>query len=72
MVMWCPPCFHGDVERPTGYEEKDVFVFQSRYNEANKEIKKVKGMKVSLYVLYISASLFISLIAPSTFSCCHK
>lgn len=34
------------IERPTGYQEKDVYVLQSRYNEADKEIKRVKGLKV--------------------------
>lgn len=33
-------------ERPTEYVEDDVFVMESRYNESDKELRKVKGLKV--------------------------
>ena len=40
-------CLFVCTERPTGFVEKDVYVFQSRYNEADKEIKRIKGLRVS-------------------------
>ena len=37
---------HVYIERPTEYAEQDVYLTESRYHEADKEIKKAKQLKV--------------------------
>ena len=32
--------------RPVGVAERDVYVCEARYNEADKQIRKLKGLKV--------------------------
>ena len=36
-------------ERPTEVDEEDVFVAESRYNEGDKEIRKMIGLKVRVW-----------------------
>lgn len=35
-----------DTERSTEYAEEDVYMVECRYNEGEKEIRKIKGVKV--------------------------
>ena len=38
-----------DTERPTEFAEVDVFVAECRYNESDKVIRKMKGLKVCFF-----------------------
>ena len=67
------------VERPVGFAEEDVYVIQSRYNEAEKEIKRLKGLKVSepanqhAATNYLSGCIYICIlgaaVSPVLFFC---
>ena len=35
--------------RPTEIDEKDVYICEERYNENDKDFKKLKGLKVNLF-----------------------
>ncbi len=45
-VLDAPPLPPPHTERPTQYQEEDVFVVDSRYNETEKKVIKLKGLKV--------------------------
>ena len=36
--------------RPTEIDEKDVYLCEERYNEHDKEFKKLKGLKVIFFI----------------------
>ena len=35
--------------RPVGLAERDVYVTEARYNETDRQIRKLKGLKVSSF-----------------------
>ena len=56
-------------ERPTEYQEDDVFVTECRYNEADKETKKMKGLKVGLLAWEETKVVYITV--PSPYTCIY-
>lgn len=54
------------VVRPTEILEEDVFICESRYNEADKSIRKHKGLKVSLCYVTLPLS---ELTPPTVIRC---